>query len=133
MIIFAHVIMFVGLFAVGLPWLNSTFGPEVAFGGGLIAAALMALASEVVVLGSAVIARAITLALKINPLLQRNKATLIAHAVIFVVLSGFLATVSLVFPQVISVSLTWALLLSGLTVAVLEVMVRVKRYLIAKS
>lgn len=133
MIVIAHLVMFACLFAGGLPWLNSAFGAEVGFAGGLLATALMAIASEAVVIGGALVARVITLKIGINPLLQRNKASLIAHAVIFVFLTGFLYATALLFPAQMSVSLTWAVLLSGLTVAVLEVMVRFKRFLIARS
>lgn len=133
MIVLAHLAMFAVLFALGLPWLNSTFGAQVAFGGGLIATALFAVAAEAVVIFAALVARSLALALKINPLLQRSKAALIAHAVIFVFFTGFLQAASLALPAVISVSLTWSLLLSGLTVAALDVMLRVKRFLIARS
>jgi len=133
MIVVAHIVMFAIVFALGLPWLNAVAHAEVMFGGGLLATVLMAIAAEVVVIAAAVVARYVTLLLKINPLLQRNKATVISHSVIFVLLSGFLYTTSSVFPSVISVSLTWALMLSGLTVAILEVMVRIKRHLIARS
>lgn len=133
MIVIAHLIMFALLFAAGLPWLGSTVGADVAFGGDLLAAALMTLAAEAVVVVGAAVARGIIIKLGINPLLQRNKSTAIAHAVILVMLSGFLYASSAAFPEVISVSLIWAVMLSAAVVAILEVMVRVKRYLIARS
>ncbi len=133
MIVIAHLIMFGLLFAVGLPWLGSTAGADVSFGGGLLTAALVAIVAEAVVLVGAVVARSITIKLGINPLLERNKAGAIAHAVIFVLLTGSLYAASAVLPQVISVSPIWAAVLSGLVVAILEVMVRVKRFWIARS
>lgn len=134
MIIVAHLLLFAVLFGLGFSGLNGVFGDGgIAFHGGLIATLVLAIAAELVVLAASVAARALALALKINPLTQRPEAEAIAHAIIFVALTVFLMVLPLVLPALVTLSWYWAPFLSAVVVAFLEVMVRVKRHLIARS
>jgi len=133
MIVVIHLAFFALFFGLGLPSLEAATGGAVTFGGGVGATIALAVAAEVVVIVAAVVARILNGVLGVNPLLQRNKGDLVANLFIFVCLSIFLYSVSALLPALLGVTLFWALALSASVCAVLEVMVLVKRHIIASS
>ena len=132
MIVLAHLALFALLYAVGLPLIGQSIG-GVSFVSGVTSVVLLTFASEILVILAGLFARMIAVSLNINPLLQRRKAEAISHVSVALLLTVFWSAISSIYPETLSVTLPWSLGLAILTVAILDVMVRVKRYGIARS
>jgi hypothetical protein len=93
---------------------------------------LLALSLEVVLFIGAILGKAAVDGLKINPLFQRGKAELVASAVISLLILPFLLLVSRISSAGLEVSFLAALAITISIAVILSVMVRVKRYCIAR-
>lgn len=133
MIILAHLAMFAALYGLGFPALHAAFGDSVNFQGGLIALAVMTVLSEVVTIASALVARAISVALGINPLLQRRKAETVAYATIGIMMFLLYTIATALAPAIITLTWFWSLAVTAAVLGLLEVMVRVKRKIISSQ
>ncbi len=132
MIVLAHLALFAVLFAFGLPLVGQSFA-GVSFVSGVTSVLLLTFASEILVILAALFARMIAVSLSINPLLHRRSAEAISHLSIVLSLTAFWLVISSIYPETLSVSLPWSLGFAILTVAILDVMVRVKRFWVARS
>lgn len=127
MIVLAHVVFFTALF-LELP----AFGVATT-SGGIITAFGLAIAAEAVVIIAAVAASLFNKVIGLNPLVQRKTTTLVSQAFIFGAFTLFLLTLRSFLPTLFSVTGTWLLLMPAIVCVGLEIMLRIKRYLIATS
>jgi hypothetical protein len=129
----AHIVAFFLLFVFAVPAASHALHSQsFGFHGGLIAALLLALSLEVVLFIGAILGKAAVDGLKINPLFQRGKAELVASAVISLLILPFLLLVSRISSAGLEVSFLAALAITISIAVILSVMVRVKRYCIAR-
>lgn len=127
MIVLAHILFFTALF-LELP----TFGVATT-SGGIVTAFGLAIAAEAVVIIAAVAASLFNKAIGLNPLVQRKKATAVSQAFIFGAFTLFLLALRSFLPTLFSVTGIWLLFVPAIVCVGLEIMLRIKRYLIATS
>jgi hypothetical protein len=130
-LLFAHVVAFFLLFVYGVPAASHVLHSQsFGFRGGVIAALLLALSVEVVMFIGAILGKLAVDGLKINPLVQRGKAELVATAAISLLILPFLLLASKISSAGLELSFLSALAITISIVAILDVMVRVKRFYI---
>lgn len=133
MIIVAHLV-FLTLVYLGLPALSAAIGDGgVTFSGGILVTIALAVSTEIVVIAMSLLAVVGNRLIGINPLLQRRKAVLTAQSAIFVGLALFLNLLPSTVPGVLALAWYWVLIVSAFVCVGLEVMLSVKRRLIARS
>ena len=130
MIILVHLV-FLTLVYLGLPALSAVLGDGgVIADGGILAAVGLAVASEVVLVIMSVLANVLTKLAGINPLLQRRKAETIAQVAIGLGLAAFL---SLLPASVLGLAWYWVVIVPAFICLGMQVIVTVKRRMIARS
>ncbi len=127
MIIIAHLLIFAAIYGLLLPALHAVFGGSIDLHGGIITIVVISLLSEGAVLIGAFGGRALTLALKLNPLVNRRQFEHISRATLIAALSLVLIGASHVVPHLVSIAWYWAIALSILSALLLEVALRIKR------
>ncbi len=130
-LLFAHVVAFFLLFVYGVPAASHALHSQsFGFHGGVIAALLLALSVEVVMFIGAILGKVAVDGFKINPLFQRGKAELVATTAISILILPFLVLASHISSAGLEVSFWSALAITISIVAILDLMVRVKRFYI---
>lgn len=133
MIIVAHLV-FLTLVYLGLPALSAALGDGgVVYTGGVFATITLAVSTEIIVIAMSLLALVVNRLIGINPLLQRRKAVMTAQSAIFVGLALFLNLLPSIVPGVLALAWYWVLIVPAFVCVGLEVMLSVKRRLIARS
>ena len=130
-LLFAHIVAFFLLFVYGVPAASHMLHSQsFGFHGGVIAAILLSVSLEVVMIGGAFLGKLASDGLKINPLFQRAKAELMGATAISLVIVPFLLLVSKISSAGLKVSFLSALVITISIVAILDGMLRFKHFYI---
>ena len=130
-LILAHIVAYCVFFVFGLPLAGSLLHSQsIGYGGGLLLAVGLSLSCEVVVFAGAILGKFAADALKINPLMQRNRAEAISMAAISVLMVPFLLGASRLAVLQLSLNFASAIAVTVVFVGFLATAVRVKRFCI---
>jgi hypothetical protein len=130
MIVLVHLMFLIAVY-LGLPALSAVLEDGgVILPGGIYAAVGLAVASEVVLVIVAVLANLVTQLVGINPLLQRKKAEAIAQTAIY---CGLAVLLALLPSSILVLAWYWVLIVPAFICLGMQVIVTVKRRMIARS